>query len=372
MYKLILTYLPYAFVLILVGSFVLPCRLKTRAQAIWCMLLLACASKFVCFEAFGGDAFAPELPEKFIWFWNWAYSGMCLLVPLSLVWLVVTRRRRPRLGLYILPLIAWSLSARGLYNGIKVPDLVEREIVCENLPASLDGYTVLQLSDLHVSAAARKWRTEAAVAKANDVGADLIVVTGDLVDGHPVRQARNLEPIRELKAKDGVLFCDGNHEYYFDYAGWHRTFDRWGLRFLRNEWTSPRPGLVVAGVTDTACRSKGGSFPPDVDQSFDGAPEDAFRLLLQHRPSINWEKCGLTTPEARFDLQLSGHTHGGVAPILNALVRHANAGLLRGLYGDAGGIRVHVSPGTGQWAGFPIRFFDDPEITLLRLRCKKE
>ena len=368
MFKVLFTYLPYAFALLLIPLFVLPSRIRTRAQAIWCMALLFCASKFVCFAAFGGDAFAPEMPEKVIWFWNWAYSGMCLLIPLSAMWLLVTLGKRPRLGLYLLPLMAWSMAFKGIYNGVRVPDVEEVEIVSENVPEELDGYRILQLSDLHASAAARRGRTEAVVAKANAVGADLIVVTGDLVDGDPGRQARNLEPIRELAAKDGVFHCSGNHEYYFDRPAWQRIYDSWGVRFLSNEWVSPHAGLVVAGVPDGACE-RFGEPDPDVNRAFADCPEGTFRVLIQHRPYVNWNEYGLTK-SVRYDLQLSGHTHGGIAPLLNRLVKSYNGGLLRGLT-EADGCRVYISRGTGQWAGFPIRFLDDPEITLLTLKRKK-
>ena len=368
MYKAIFTVLPFFFVAILMFAFVRRSRVGTRAQAIWAMVLLACAAKFLCFGAFGGDAFAPDLPEKFIWFWNWAYSGMCILLLLSVLFVLVPM---PKAARHVaLPLAAWSLSAWGLWNGIKVPEAREREVWFENLPESLDGYRIVHLSDLHASSAARRWRTERVVDAANAAGTDLIVVTGDVVDGLSSDRARDVAPIARLKARDGVLFCTGNHEYYFDVPGWIRFYDGLGLRFLSNEWTSPRPSLVVAGVTDPAARLKF-MGRPDVDAAFAGSDEGAFRVLLQHRPKIKWADLGLEAPTARYDLQLSGHTHGGVAPILSWLVSFANDGLLRGLYESAGGATVFVSRGVGQWAGFPMRFFDDPEMPILKLRRKE-
>lgn len=378
MFKLVFQVLPFVFALLLMAVYVLPARLKVRAQAVWSMAFLLCAAKFAAFAAFGGDAFNPELPEKVIWAWNWAYSGMCLLLALAIPWALAglcLRRTRGadawrRWGRVALPVLAWSLSLLGLYNGIRVPAVVEVPIVCARLPAALEGYRIVHLADLHVSAAARRWRTQAVVDRANAAGADLVVCTGDIVDGLPRHQARNVAPLRELRARDGVLFCTGNHEYYSDWWGWSRQYDRWGLRFLHNEWTSPRPGLVVAGVDDPAlgANPSGDVFgsPPSLDRAFAGAPEDAFRLLLQHRPYVNFELYG-ERPSARVDLQLSGHTHGGVAPGLRALVRAYNRGWVRGLYARADGAQLYVSPGAGQWAGFPIRFFNDPEITVFTL-----
>lgn len=368
MYKAIFTALPFVFVTILMFSFVRRSRVGTRAQAVWAMLFLACASKFVCFAAFGGDAFAPDLPEAVIWTWNWAYSGMCILLLLSVLLALVPMPKAVRL--VALPLAAWGLSAWGLWNGIKVPDPCEREVWFENLPESLDGYRILHLSDLHASSAARRWRTERIVDKANAAGADLVVVTGDVADGLSAGIADAVGPLARLKAKDGVLFCPGNHEYYFDIPGWVRVYQGLGLKFLSNEWTSPRPSLVVAGVTDPAALLKTGEAP-DVDAAFAGSDEKAFRVLLQHRPAIDWEDLELPAPKARYDLQLSGHTHGGVAPVLTWLVSAVNDGLLRGLYEREGGASIFVSRGIGQWAGFPMRFFDDPEMPVLKLRRKE-
>lgn len=368
MYKAIFTVLPFFFVGVLMFSFVRRSRVGTRAQAIWAMAFLACAAKFLCFGAFGGDVFAPDLPETFIWFWNWAYSGMCILLLLSVLFVAVPMPKRARL--VALPVAAWALSAWGLWNGIKVPEPCEREVWFEDLPASLDGYRILHLSDIHASSAARVWRTERIVENANAAKADLIVVTGDVADGLSADRVRDVAPLARLKAGDGVLFCPGNHEYYFDLPGWIRAYDGFGFRFLENEWTSPRPSLVVAGVTDPAALLKTGEAP-DVDAAFAGADENAFRLLLQHRPTIDWKDLELPEPKARYDLQLSGHTHGGVAPILNWLVSFANDGLLRGLYEREGGATVFVSRGVGQWAGFPMRFFDDPEMPVVKLRRKE-
>lgn len=378
MFKVVFQILPFVFALMLMGAFVLPARFRVRAQAVWAMVLLACAAKFLGFAVFGGDAFNPELPEMVIWFWSWAYSGMCILLALALPWALVgvcARKRhwsaawRTR-GRIVLPALAWSLAVWGLYNGTKAPDVVEVTLVCPDLPAELEDYRILQLTDIHVSAAAPSWRTEALVAKANAARADLIVCTGDVVDGLPRHQARNVLPLCDLKAPDGVLFCTGNHEYYSDWWGWFGLYTRWGFRFLQNEWVSPRKGLVVAGVDDPASifnpkKERFGAFP-SLDKAFAGAPEDAYRVLLQHRPFVNFEPFG-EIPEARFDLQLSGHTHGGIAPGLRWIVRRYNHGYVRGLYSLPGGGRLYVSPGAGQWAGFPVRFFTDPEITVFTL-----
>ena len=372
MIRTIFTYAPFVVGLMIMFGLVFPnCRqlqLRTRTQAIWAMVILFCCSKFLCFKAFGGDEFTPDLPAAVIWIWDWLYSGAIILAALALV----TVFFRFRAKLWVLPVLAWGLAAWGLYNGFCVPAVHEVELKYSDLPASLDGYRIVQLSDLHCSSAARRWRTQAVVDKVNALKPDLICLTGDLADGKASRIARHLEPIKELRAKDGVYACTGNHEYYHDYYGWTMHFYEKArdIRFLANACAIPRPGLAVAGVPDRAGRERGLDAVPDPRGAFAAATNGEFRVLLQHRPKGAEENCR----EVGVDLQLSGHTHGGIAPLLSWLVKLHNGGYVRGLYpapGRSGDRYLYVSPGSGQWAGFPMRFFNDSEITLLTLRRRK-
>ena len=372
MIRAIFTYAPFAVGLLIMFGLIFPnCRqlqLRTRTQAIWAMVILLCCSKFLCFKAFGGDEFTPDLPAAVIWIWDWLYSGAIILAALALL----TVFFRFRAKLWVLPVLAWGLAAWGLYNGFCVPAVHEVELKYSDLPASLDGYRIVQLSDLHCSSAARRWRTQAVVDKVNALKPDLICLTGDLADGKASRIARHLEPIKELRAKDGVYACTGNHEYYHDYYGWTMHFYEKArdIRFLANACAIPRPGLAVAGVPDRAGRERGLDAVPDPRGAFAAATNGEFRVLLQHRPKGAEENCR----EVGVDLQLSGHTHGGIAPLLSWLVKLHNGGYVRGLYpapGRLGDRYLYVSPGSGQWAGFPMRFFNDSEITLLTLRRRK-
>lgn len=377
MFKMIFTFMPFVFLALTVLLFVVPSRLKTRAQAIWTMILLLSASKFLCFETFGGDAFAPELPDKVIWFWNWAYSGMCALLALAiLAWpvrLAVSRRvpfeRWRTVWLVALPVLAWTVSAVGVYNGFKPPELKEVTVEFADLPDSLDGYRIVHITDIHASSASRRWRTEEIVRIANAAKGDMICVTGDLSDGYSRRRKKDLEPIKDLEAPDGVYFVTGNHEYFFDAPNWRGEFARWNLRFLANSCAFPRPSLAVAGVSDPAC-SRMYEPMPDPARVFDGATNGEFRVLLQHRPRPDYSKIYGEGYSYSSDLQLSGHTHGGVMPGLSFIVKRANDGLVKGLYRNGDGSVVYVSPGAGQWAGFPVRLFNDGEVTVITLRKK--
>lgn len=360
----LITYLfPLAVWVLLLVFFVRRVTGRVRLQAILAGLLLFALSKFAIFAALGENAFAPELPEKVIWFFNFLYSGAIVLLPFAIT-ARVCRLRGWLLLLLALP--AWGISARGLWNGVKVPEIREVELAYAKLPASLDGYRIALVSDLHVSAAARRARTEAVVRKVNRLDADLVCLTGDFADGNAASVAEWLEPIRDLRAKNGVWACAGNHEYYFDRPAYRQLYAIWGVRFLNNECVFPCPELALAGVTDSAA-ARSGEEGPNAEKALQGVKEGAFKLLLEHRPEAARDHA-LTLG---VDLQLSGHTHGGVMPIFDRLVSAMNGGFDRGLYRLTEEERyLYVSPGTGQWAGFPIRFFNDAEITLITLRRK--
>lgn len=352
----IITHFPVIVCLLTAFTFVRPSRLKVRAQAIWMMALLLCAAKGIVFETFGGHPMAPSLPQYLVWAWNLAGSFLLILFALSLVWWVKKWR------VWILPLLALGLAVWGQYEGIRVPRVVEMELAYPNLPAELDGYRVLQISDPHCSSSAREWRTRAIVELANAQNADLICLTGDYVDGLVSYLGKDLEPLRGLRAKDGVYCVRGNHEYYLDRLPWARWFEENGFRFLTNECVFPRPSLALGGMPDDGAHKKGYDVPPDVGMTFASATNGEFRLLLEHRPVF-----AATNAQHKVDLQLSGHTHGGIAPLLGTVVKQHNKGYLRGLY-QVGDMKLYVSPGAGMWVGFPMRFFDPAEITVFRLR----
>lgn len=358
----LITYLfPLIVWIALVVFYVRRVTTRVRVQAIVAGALLLALSKFALFAACGTNAFAPELPEKLIWLFNFLYSGAIILLPFALLARLL---RVKGMALLVLVPLAWGMSARGLYNGIKTPEVNELTLSFAELPAALDGYRVVQISDLHVSAAARRARTEAVVRRVNELDADLICLTGDIADGLAALQAPALEPLEQLRAKDGVWAIAGNHEYYFDRPNYIALYERLGLRFLDNECVFPRPELALAGVTDSAAERCGEAMP-SAEKALMDVPKDKFKLLLEHRPSHARDHA----LALGIDLQLSGHTHGGIMPGLDRLVAAANGGFVRGLYKLTElGQYLYVSPGTGQWAGFPIRFFNDSEITLITLR----
>lgn len=346
--------------LALVKRLVRPSR---RFLAAFAAVGLFAAGKFAGFRVFGGNDFNPELPVWIIVAWGWLESVVWVGFPVGVVAALFAALVRPfrRLAFGTALAVSFALATYGMWEGVRVPPVVEKEIVVDGLPAEFDGYRLAHLSDIHCSSVARRGKIAAIVAAVNAAKPDLVAITGDFVDGFPSDRAVDLEPLRELRAPDGVVASTGNHEAYFRIDAWMPYFRRWGVNVLRDEWTTVRRGessLVILGEDDASVSGEAVRRDPPAD-----APTDGCRVLLRHRPT----GCASAERDLGVRLQLSGHTHGGAMPVIAHFVRLENEGHVRGIYRE-GRLALHVSPGTGQWAGFPLRFFNSPEITVLILR----
>jgi predicted MPP superfamily phosphohydrolase len=250
----------------------------------------------------------------------------------------------------------------GFANARRVARVVRVDVPIAGLPAPLDGFTIAQVSDIHVGPTIKRPYVEAIVDSVNRLDVDLVAVTGDLVDGSVRDLAEHVAPLARLRSKEGVFFVTGNHEYYSGAASWVRELRRLGLTVLMNEHVLVRRGdarLVVAGVTDFSAAHFDRAEASDPAAALAGSPAGALRLLLAHQP-----RSAAAAEAAGFHLQLSGHTHGGQFLPWNFLVRLQQpftAGLHRWR-----AMWVYTSRGTGYW-GPPKRFGAPSEITLLRL-----
>ena len=241
--------------------------------------------------------------------------------------------------------------------------IVSVEVPLANLPPALHGFSIAQISDVHVGSQIKQQYVDAIVDAVNGLDADLIAVTGDLVDGSVHDLSRHIAPLGRLSARHGAFLVTGNHEYYSGERAWTAEFTRLGLRVLLNEHVVVRHGgapLVVAGVTDYSAHHFNPEQRSDPVAALLGAPTDAgARILLAHQP-----RSASAAATAGFDLQLSGHTHGGQFWPWNLFVRLQQpftAGLHR-----LNNLWIYISRGTGYW-GPPNRFGAPSEITLLRL-----
>ena len=261
------------------------------------------------------------------------------------------------------PSLALVATLLGYLNARRTPKVRTVEIVQAGLPSALDGFTIVQISDLHVGPTIRRDFIGRVVDTVNRLQPDVVAITGDLVDGSVPELGAEVAPLRELAPRSGSYFVTGNHEYYAGVHPWLAEVRRLGIRVLLNEHVVIERGgatLVLAGVPDYSAGHFERAHRSNPSAALAGAPTDAaFKVLLAHQP-----RSAPAAAEAGFDLQLSGHTHGGQFLPWTFFVQFQQpftAGLHR-----VGALRVYVSRGTGYW-GPPNRFGAPSEITRIRL-----
>jgi predicted MPP superfamily phosphohydrolase len=243
------------------------------------------------------------------------------------------------------------------------PRLVHVDVPIENLPPALHGFSIAQISDLHVGPTIKRGFVERIVARVNHLKSDVIAITGDLVDGSVPDLSSHTAPLADLSARHGVYFVTGNHEYYSGELAWTAELRRLGLTVLKNQHVILQhdgASLLLAGVTDFSAHHFDPAQRSDPHGALFGSAAGASpKILLAQQPST-----AAAAAAAGYDLQISGHTHGGQFWPWNLLVGYFQpftAGLNR-----LKNLMVYVSRGTGYW-GPPNRFIVPAEITRLRL-----
>ena len=320
-----------------------------------------------------GSVFAPEFPRPVVIGFNLLLGTLLLLFVLQLtadlaallVWPFKGHfPQLPPVIRYGMALAALGLSATAVAQAARVPPLKDLEIAIAGLPAEFEGYRLIQLTDLHISRLFPRAWAEAVVERTLALEADLIVVTGDLIDGTLAMRRDDVAPLGRLSAPDGVLVIPGNHEYFFGYEAWMRHAASLSMRRLDNSHAVISRGdgaLVIAGVTDASARRLG--LPgPDLARALAGAPARAPIILLDHQP-----RAAPVAAEAGVALQLSGHTHGGMILGFDRLLNGPNNGFVSGLY-RVGAMQLYVNNGTGLWPGFALRLGRPAELTRITLR----
>jgi predicted MPP superfamily phosphohydrolase len=261
------------------------------------------------------------------------------------------------------PLLAALATLMGFVGARRRPRIVDVEVPLPGLPPALQGFTIAQISDVHIGPTIKRDFLRRIVESVNALEADLVAVTGDLVDGPVEQLAVHVEPLSRLRARHGAYFVTGNHEYYSGAAAWIAEVRRLGLRVLLNEHVVLNhrdASILIAGVTDYSAHWFDPTQRSDPEAALAGAPHDLRpRVLLAHQP-----RTAPAAADAGFDLQLSGHTHGGQFWPWNLFVRLQQpftAGLHR-----LGELWVYTSRGTGYW-GPPKRLGVPSEIARIRL-----
>lgn len=259
----------------------------------------------------------------------------------------------------VLSLTALPMAGYGVYRALGSPRV--KTALISNAPEALDGFKIVQLTDIHVGSTVKSDTVERIVQIANSLKPDAVVITGDLVDVSAEHVADEINPLAELKSTYGTYFVTGNHEYYSGASDWLNKIDSIGIKILSNSNDIIQhngASLMMAGIPDIQAGRFG--FPAysperakETDKDFD------YSVILSHRPEIADE-----IAEHGYDLQLSGHTHGGQYFPWTVVI-HLFHKYVRGLY-SVKNMKLYVSQGTAYW-GPPIRLGAESEVTEIIL-----
>ena len=295
---------------------------------------------------------------------NWMAILFLMFIPLLAIDLVT-------LFGFLIPRISpilrgWALAAGvvlsliALVQGMRPPVITEYEVNLPGLSEEMDGTVIVALSDLHLGSQLNARWLAARIAQINELHPDMVVLLGDIFEGHGPPEDNLLITLQQLTAPLGVWAVPGNHEFHR--GGKMSLFGKAGFKLLRNEWVEVRPNFVLAGVDDlTAMRRNGRGNDDPFSKTLTGRPPGAT-ILLSHTP---WQS--EKAAAAGVGLMLCGHTHGGQVWPFNYLVQHWYP-LLAGLY-EVNGTTVIVSRGTGTW-GPRMRLWRPSEILRVRLRTR--
>lgn len=254
-----------------------------------------------------------------------------------------------------------ALLVFGLFNA-KYVRIKRITLPIENLPLELHGFRIAQISDLHIGSSIGETFVNRVVKKLNTLNADLVTMTGDLVDGRVVDHRNNLRLLSQIRSLEGCFYVTGNHEYYWGAEAWIAEFEKIGIVTLINSHRVVSRGsarLIIAGIPDAWVAHHYSAHKADPKAALRGAPESSVRILLSHQPTT-----ARSAEQAGYNIQLSGHTHGGQFIPWTFLARFFHP-FTRGIY-RFGKLWLYVNSGTGFW-GPPVRLGSPCEVTLFTL-----
>lgn len=254
-----------------------------------------------------------------------------------------------------------GMATFGAWRAFSPPSVTEVPIRLPGLPRALDGFTIVQLSDLHIGAVIQEHFIDQLVSVANGLHPDLVAITGDLVDGHPETLGRFVARLRSLTSRHGTHFVSGNHDYYSNWERWAPEVERMGMTVLRNRTIrigDAGGNFDLIGVDDWGTPMARAGY--DLGKATSERDPQRPSVLLAHQPN------GLEEAAAKgIGLQLSGHTHGGqVFPatyIGDVIWGSRNAGLTK-----LKNTLLYTSRGCG-FVGPPVRVGAPPEVVKVVL-----
>jgi predicted MPP superfamily phosphohydrolase len=259
---------------------------------------------------------------------------------------------------FLIPLIIAMVTAA--YGYFEAKDIRTEEITIRSpkIPAGIGRLRIVQISDVHIGLIIGEDRIKCMLEEVRKAKPDILVSTGDLVDGQMDALSGLADLLKEVNPRFGKFAITGNHEFYAGLDHALNFTERAGFKMLRGEKVDVA-GITIAGVDDPQGKAFG-LFKGDGEQELlSGVDHKKFVLLLKHRPLVDKGSLGL------FDLQLSGHVHKGqIFPfsIVTGLYYPTQAGFANLPRGS----ELYVSRGTGTW-GPPIRFLAPPEVTVIDL-----
>jgi len=251
--------------------------------------------------------------------------------------------------------LIFSLYALGEAAFVRVEHITLR---APKLPPGVNQLRLVHVTDLHIGAVMGGKRLERALARIAEQKPDLILATGDILDSRLGIRESNRKMLDALVARYGKFAVTGNHEFYVGPDRAVAFFESAGFRTLRDETVRVADILTLVGVDDPGHGITEHSRDAAETAMLRAVPWEELTILLKHRPEFGPVSAGL------FDLQLSGHVHGGQVVPFNHLVRLVYPARM-GLTSVAGG-HLYVSRGGGTW-GPPMRLFVPPEITVIEL-----
>lgn len=259
-------------------------------------------------------------------------------------------------------LIGGILSMIALVQGLRPPEVYNYEVYLSGLPPEMDGKVLVAMSDLHIGSQLGKSWLEARVAQVRNQRPDLVVLLGDLFEGHGLPQGDLIPVLRSLSAPLGVWAVPGNHEFHGGSNTGLSLIQAAGINVLLNRWVEIRPGLLLGGIEDLTADRRAGRNSDPLSKALADKPQGAT-ILLSHTPR-EYKKAA----KAGVGLMLSGHTHGGQIWPFGYLVQHSYP-LLEGRY-EVEHMTVIVCRGTGTW-GPRMRLWHTGEILRVTLHSEK-